>query len=338
MRTLVVALAVLAFAAASAPRIAHAEEDAATAESLFQEARKLADAGNFKEACPKFLASQKAGPGVGTLLNLGACYEKLGQTASAWARYKEAQSFAQRTNRPDREKTARERAQKLEPRLARLTLTWKDPSIEVKRDDVPVDEGAIGSPVPVDPGSHTITARVPGKKTWSKTVIIGEAQSENVSIPPLEEDTSGGAKESGSTKEGGGNPRSTDPAAPLVETRGNTMRTASYAVLGAGVVSVGVGAYFGIATFSIWSDARKHCAGVVCDATGVKLAGDAKTDGTISTVAVLAGAALTGLGVVLYFMSPSDKVAPQPTGTLTSPRIVPALGPTFAGLTMSGAL
>ncbi len=329
-------LAALSFCVGSAPRVAHADDEAAAAESLFQEARKLADAGNFKEACPKFLASQKAGPGVGTLLNLGACYEKLGQVASAWARYKEAQSFAQHANRPDRERTAKDRALKLEPRLPKLTLSWKDPSIEVKRDDVPVDEGAIGSPVPVDPGAHTITARASGKKTWSKTVTIAEAQSENVTIPPLEEDT-GGGDASGTKTERGGDPQSAT-AAPPTESKGNGMRTASYVVLGAGVLGVGIGSYFGLATFSTWSDAKKHCAGVLCDATGVKLASDAKTDGTISTTGIFVGGALLGLGVALFFMAPSDKASAPPTGTLTSPKITPSVGPTFAGLTMSGAL
>jgi serine/threonine-protein kinase len=165
---------------------------------------------------------------------------------------------------------------------------------------------------------------------------MAEAQAENVSIPALEEDTSGGAKtEGGSTESANKNSETT---APLVENKGSAMRTASYVVLGAGVVGVGVGSYFGLTTFSTWSDAKKHCAGTLCDSTGVKLANDAKTDGTASTAAMFVGGALVGVGLVLFFMSPSDKATPPPTGTLTSPKITPAVGPTFAGLSMSGAL
>ena len=100
-------------------RPAHAqtsEANAAAAESLFQEARRLAEAKRLGEACPKFLASHKLAPGVGTLLNLADCYEKNGQIASAWARFHEAIALAQRVNRADREKIARDRAEKLEPR------------------------------------------------------------------------------------------------------------------------------------------------------------------------------------------------------------------------------
>jgi hypothetical protein len=326
---------VLTTCAVLMPGVARAQEDAAAAESLFQEARKLSDAGNYKEACPKFLASQKAGPGVGTLLNLGACYEKLGLTASAWARYKEAQSFAQRTNRPDREKTAKERAQKLESRLPRLTITTKESNVDVKRDDTPVDEGALGSPVPVDPGSHTITAKASGKKTWSKTITIAEGQTEAVIVPALEEDSGGGSKPGGTdTGEGGGS----GGGSVVLEPKGNTMRTASYVVMGAGVVTVGAGAYFGISTFSTWSDAKKHCTGSVCDPTGVKLAGDAKTSGTISTATTFGGVALVGVGLILFFMSPATQAARAPTGTLMHPTVTPAVGQGFAGLSLSGTL
>ena len=79
----------------------------AAAQALFDEGKRLMDAGQFAQACPKFADSEKLDPGVGTLLNLGVCYEKNGQTASAWATYKEAASAAANAGEAAREKYAR---------------------------------------------------------------------------------------------------------------------------------------------------------------------------------------------------------------------------------------
>jgi Flp pilus assembly protein TadD len=81
--------------------------DKAAVRALFDEGKRLMDAGQFAQACPKFADSEKLDPDVGTLLDLGVCYEKNGQTASAWATYKEAASAAANAGEAAREKYAR---------------------------------------------------------------------------------------------------------------------------------------------------------------------------------------------------------------------------------------
>ena len=117
--------------------------DKAAAQSLFDEGRKLMTAGKYAEACPKLAESQKLDPGVGTQFHLADCYEKMGQTASAWAGFLEAASAAKSMGQSDREKVARDRAAALAPRLSKLTITSAEATaiagVEIKRDGTAVE-------------------------------------------------------------------------------------------------------------------------------------------------------------------------------------------------------
>src|SRR5258707_8791401 len=113
----------LPFAVAPLQARAHAHPrgtDPAGAEKLFADARKLLEAGKYAEACQKLADSQKLDPGVGTLLNLAQCYEKLGRTATAWATYHEALAGARASGPVEREKRASRRAEALENRLPKV--------------------------------------------------------------------------------------------------------------------------------------------------------------------------------------------------------------------------
>src|SRR5438445_10663209 len=75
--------------------------DAAIAEALFQEGRKLVEQKHFSEACPKFAESQRLDPGIGTLLNLAACHELEGKTATSWSEFTQALGQAEHEARAD---------------------------------------------------------------------------------------------------------------------------------------------------------------------------------------------------------------------------------------------
>lgn len=278
------------------------EGGAAAAESLFQEARKLMDAKRYADACPKFAASQKIAPAIGTLLNLADCYEKNGQLASAWARFHEAIALAQRLGRANREQTARERAEKLEPRLIKLSIVSSSGTVDVKLDGNSLDPAVLGTPVPVDPGKHTIEASAKGKKPFSTSVEVSEkSKAPSVEIPPLEDEPND-TKDAKDSKDS----KLTEP--PNEERGGwSTQKTLGAVAAGAGVIGLGVGAYLGLRTSSTWNEAQTHCAALECDQDGVDLASQAKSSGNMATIAVVAGAALAVGGAVLFFTAPSGK-------------------------------
>src|SRR6187549_3181233 len=74
----------------------HANAQSAGAEALFREGRRLIKEGKLDQGCAKLAASEKLESSVGTLLNLGDCREKLGQTATAWAAFRKAEAMAKR--------------------------------------------------------------------------------------------------------------------------------------------------------------------------------------------------------------------------------------------------
>jgi hypothetical protein len=288
------------------------------------------DAKRFSEACPKLVASHKLAPAVGTLLNLADCYERAGQLASAWARFHEAIALAQRLGRPDREKTARERAEKLEPRLIRLTIVSQEKDVDVKLDGNALDPAALGTAVPVDPGKHAIEASAKGKKPFSTTVDVSDrSRSQSVEIPPLDADPEGGKSSGGGSGSGGSGNDSHPPDEKAAD--GSFQRIASYATLGAGVLGVGIGAIFGLKTSSTWNETKTHCTSTLeCDRTGVQLAADAKNAGTTSTIAFIAGGLLLAGGAALYFTAPTTPPA-KTTGGPTNVRVGVGLGSVVVG-------
>src|SRR6266542_703624 len=159
-----------------------------TAEALFADGRRLVGSGEYAAACPKFAASQKLDPGVGTSLNLADCYERMGRWASAWAEFRSAASAAHSSGSRERAELAAGRARALEDRLSYLTITSAAPpaGVVISRDGSPLEPAVLGTPIPVDPGSHTIEAAAAGKRKWSVAVEVGPTASRvTVNVPPL---------------------------------------------------------------------------------------------------------------------------------------------------------
>src|ERR1700733_2132726 len=101
---------------------AAAQDTETTATALFDEGRKLMAQHRYADACPKLAESQRIAPSGGTLLNLAECYERTGQTASAWSTWKAAAARANAAGKAGAEKSALARAAALEPSMARLAI------------------------------------------------------------------------------------------------------------------------------------------------------------------------------------------------------------------------
>lgn len=285
----------------------------AAAEALFNQGRELMTAGKLADACPKFEASQQLDPGLGTMLNLAECYEKSGRTASAWAEYREAIPLARAAGSKARLDLATERAQALQERLSTLTIramSGDDEGVhlEVRRDGVALQEAELGSPIPVDPGEHTIEAVAPGKQPWSSKVqVAGDAAKVSVEIPKLQAAGEPAAATGSSAAAVTTTPESSPPA--YDRPSGTAQRTTGLVFGGVGIVGLGLGTFFGLQASSKWSDAKDKCTDYPygCATDAADLRSSAHSSATVSTVAFVAGGALLATGVVLYLTAPSKK-------------------------------
>lgn len=183
-------VAALALASFAVPRLVSAQtSNEALAESLFVEARRLIEEGDYVAACPKLVQSNELDPQLGTLLNLGKCYEKNGQTASAWATFTELSRLASRAGQKVRATYAAERIEALEPELAYVTLKLSAPlpdGVTVRLDEKGLSPAALGTPLPLDPGYRQLSVSAPEHQPWRLTLEVATGSRQEVMIPPLE--------------------------------------------------------------------------------------------------------------------------------------------------------
>lgn len=168
---------------------AHAQaQDQAAARSLFDEGRRLASAGQYAAACPKFEAAANLYPSAGVLLNLGDCYEKTGRTASAWTEFGEAASLAMRTERTQDATEANRRQAALDHALVRMNVRVESdlPNLTIRRDGTPLPRAAWGTAIPVDAGPHELRAEAEGYEPWVRSVdASARGQTMEVVVPAL---------------------------------------------------------------------------------------------------------------------------------------------------------
>jgi serine/threonine-protein kinase len=294
--------------------------NAPAAETLFIEAEGLVEAGKFVLACPKFAESQRLDPQLGTLLHLADCYEKNGQTASAWATFREAAELAA-TKGDSRAQLAKDRAQTLASKQSTLAVVVPKESeiagLEIERDGQSINAAMWGTAVAIDPGKYRIAAHAPNREPWTHEVTVTEPGKTVVTVPML------APLRSPSAAAGLASPAGTERSAPRSEPgTGGDLRTAGWIIAGAGALGLaGAGVFMGVAG-SKSSDADGICpSGTGCTREEInrydQVYSEAQSAVTASRVLLGVGGALLVAGVVLVLVAPSSQ---KTDGALTARR------------------
>lgn len=280
-------------------------DDIARAQALFDEGKTLFDSESYAAACPKFDESRRLAPGLGVTLYLAACEEAIGKRATALSLYHEAEVTA-RARGDARVEVARQSAADIENKTARMRIHLPKGVTGTVTDNGRVVSSSDSRGYPVDPGTHRIAVTSNGKKEWADSIHVPETAED---APPPLIDVMVPAQESSAPIAAQSSPA---PFAEPADARSNgtTQRAIGIGVGAAGIVSLGLGTYFGVHAISVRNQSNDPGGGCnasdQCDAHGQSLRSSALDSATVSTVLFAVGGAAIAAGVVLYVTAPSS--------------------------------
>ena len=230
---------------------------------------------------------------------------KLGRFVEASERYLEIERQPLSTDAPvehvKAQKDATDERTALLPRIpsVRVILDGTDASeVFVTLNDQLLPAALLGVKRPVDPGKLRIKG-VRGEQVVDSNVELAEGQSRDVtlSFPKLSH-----VKPSAAVPPAAANP---SPALPP-KLEGTPDHTLAYVALGVGGAALITGGIFGGLALSQKSDLESECPNRQCAPAHHGDVDSYATKGLVSGVGLIAGAALVGAGVVLYFTAPSS--------------------------------
>jgi hypothetical protein len=161
--------------------------------------------------------------------------------------------------------------------------------------------GALGVPMPVDPGPHVIDATAPGRDAFHVEVTLRDSESKTVRIAMAPGDPSAppGAAHDTATDTGSGASRRTWGGVALAVS---------------GALAVGSVAFLVLHDSAV-SDVESECPNARCPASSQSTVtthqSDARTDETLSVVFAATAVVGTAVGLYLVLGAPSSPTAPS---------------------------
>lgn len=282
------------------PKSVHAESAAPVAtdraEQLFLAGRAAIREHRLEEACADFDASARLDRTASALLNLAACREAQGRTASAWRHYRQGRERSVAEHNEDGVRLADARIAALEPVLCRvvvLVAAGAAERLQVELDSEPLPVNSWGSAQPLDPGTHVVRASAPGYEDWSSPVELFErGQLAVVTLPPLDRLRVIPPARA----------RSQVPAGPAV-----WPLYTSAAVTGAAFLAT---AYFGLSAASEWTTRNRNCTAGSCNQTAVEASDRAAIYARVADESAVVG--LLAAAATAYFAVTRQRTSERP--------------------------
>ena len=301
-------------------KAAHAQDSAAAADLLFNDARAAMAAKKFDVACAKFRESNRLDPAVGTLFNLANCEAQRGHLVASLALYRQVLEKLPRDD--PRASVAKAQVQSLDARVPRLTIRARGDmpaGTTVNVAGLVLSPDSLNSPLPLNPGSYAISVVAPGRATQEFSITLAEG---DVAEFPVFVGPSTSAS-----------PPRVAPAAVVTSSQPiragddddrKTRGLLAYMGIGVGAAEITLGIITGL--FGLHEEAlgNLNCSDVTrtCNQPGYDANQSAKSLATVSSVGFVVGVLAGGAGTYLWLTLPEAKPGAAGTGGMSNATLV----------------
>jgi hypothetical protein len=161
-------------------------DDRAAARQHQKQADDLKKQGKLAEACKHLEEVARLDPKLPTLIELAECSEDSGNLVAAEGQWAAARDRAKRDEKPQSRAKAEQHFAAVQKRVAHLTLQLaaSGQGAQVLRDDVLLDAGSLGGPLPTNPGDHVIVVRLAGHDDAKFPVKLADGANQTLAIAP----------------------------------------------------------------------------------------------------------------------------------------------------------
>jgi hypothetical protein len=281
----------------------HAESDTreVAAEARFVEGVRQMKEGDCVGALVSFHESQRLSPASGTLLDIAYCEAELGHLASAWLGYRQALSLADATGKTEHAKLAGDEAAGLEPKLAWLSFhfsglpqRWQ---LRLDGENLAPDLG--GGALPIDPGEHALSGLLGGKERLQRPLNLRPGERQVIEINEPAPDAT--PRHPGSSARAGAGQVHGPP--PVAASRASSgAAAAALTIAGGATLALGLGLF----VHARYRYDNADCPDDRCLGAPRDTRLSARTEGFVSYGVAGVGAAVLGLGTVLFLSSTPD--------------------------------
>jgi hypothetical protein len=294
------------------------EADRATARSLALEGHAALQSKDYETAADRFGRADSLVHAPTLVVDWARALQGLGRFVEAHEKYEQVLREGVTSSSPKSWTRALEDAKKelnaLKPRLGWVIVVLKEPAeATVTIDDVVVPAAALGVKRAADPGFPEVKATAPGYEPFKQTVTVGPGEEKTLEIAMIKAPEVAAAP--------------TPPSDEVYRGRpSQTLRIASYVVLGVGGAGLLAGGVTGAMMLKKRSDLRSECVDGTCRSSSTKKISTYHTYGTVSAATLAVGVVGLGTGVVLLLTEPKQEA----TGDAQL-RWRPLIGPGLVG-------